>query len=489
MRHVLKYVMSALNMNPFVYLSLLYGFITMGSASILYYSFRGKVDQSGNYFLLSELLFILLVMHVIAINVFPELESFLPLLYLGNFLHSIAEFAVFLSICSLQKKIEVRLFWGFLIFSAAYCFIIEMFRHSDPKLPVLIISCLTGIIAFATYLACKAQSDESLKNNIFLKWLRFIELGLVIFSVMRIASYFSPTPIVPRHPSTPTIIIYTIFIALSVFRYISYQSLRISWLNRDATNANPLNRNLAKVMQERNHFLEALTTSNRAIGISALANSLAHQLSQPITSIIFNTQSVRRELIKFKEHENLIKSLDLTSKQLNDLSGLIHNLRLLFGAKEPKLEQVTLEDICRPIIDLLETILQDKEISLIKRYEANPYVLVNSIHVQQVLINIFNNSIEAIVNRGSDEKVIILTLSQYQQNAVISVEDSGSGIPPEIQANLFELYKTSKKDGLGIGLWLSNEIIKRHNGSIIASNRANGGAILEINLPIQEAKS
>ncbi|MBU3622001.1 sensor histidine kinase [Polynucleobacter sp. CS-Odin-A6] len=472
-------------MNPFIPISIVYALMTLGSASTLYFSFRGKVDTSGRYFLLSEVLMILVMVQVIGTNIYPDYLN-IPTLFIGNFLHLASDAAMFISIYTLTRKTTFLKYVGFLIFAAIYCGFIELIRVWDSNLPVVLFSLWSAVIAIAIYLVCKSSPNNELNENLFLKWIRYIEIGLLCFAILRIASYFTNDPIVPRQPSTSVSLLYTLLVVLSVFRYISYQSLRISWFDPRRSSENPLNRNMTKLTKEKNQFLQGLISSNRAIGISALANSLAHQLSQPITGVILQTETVKRDLLELGGQQRSVDTLNTVTDQLQRLSALVNNLRRLFSTQAPDKELVKVQEVCDEILEIIEPTLASKNIQLTKQYQANPLILGNTIQIQQVLINLFNNGVDAIVLSNSKKREIVLTISQDDSSAFISVQDSGDGIDTEIKHSMFELYQTSKKDGMGIGLWLCKEIIEKHDGKIYANSGPQGGAIFEISLPLNK---
>lgn len=457
--------------------------MTLGSASILYFSFREKVDASGKYFLLSESLMILVMIQVIGTNLYPEYINPITL-FAGNFLYMTADAAMLFSIYALTQNISTKKFFSILLFAAIYSILIELFRLWDPKLPILIFSLWSAAIALVTYFACKFPKNKELNENLFLKWIRYVEIGLLCFAILRIASYFTENLITPREPTTTVSLLYTVFVALSVFRYISYQSLRISWIDPRSDIENPLNRNMMKLVKEKNQFLQGLISSNRAIGISSLANSLAHQLSQPITGVILQTESVKRDLSELGGQEKSIATLNTVTDQLTRLSELVNNLRRLFSGRGSEFHSVNIQEACNEILEIIEPTLKSNNIELIKLYKCNPLVLGNTIQIQQVFINLFNNAIDAIVLSNSPAREIKLTISESNSYALISIQDSGNGIPKDIQASMFELYQTTKKEGMGIGLWLCKEIADRHEASIFATNSVQSGAIFEIRIPL-----
>lgn len=470
-------------MNPAIPLSIVYALITIGSASILYFSFREKVDASGRYFLLSESLMVLVMIQVIVTNIYHELANPI-ILFVGNFLYMASDVAMLFSIYALTQNVSIRKYVSIIFFAALYSVLIEFFRVWDPKLPVPIFSLWSAVIALATYYACKFPTNEELKDNLFLKWIRYIEIGLLCFAILRIASYFTENPITPREPTTAASLFYTVFVVLSVFRYISYQSLRISWIDPRSDVENPLNKNMMRLVKEKNQFLQGLISSNRAIGISSLANSLAHQLSQPITGVILQTESVKRDLSELGGQEKSIDTLNTVTDQLTRLSELVNNLRRLFSGRGSEFHLVNIQQACNEILEIIEPTLKSKNIELVKLYKCNPLALGNTIQIQQVLINLFNNAIDAIVLSHSQVRRIVLTISEGNSYALISIQDSGHGISKDIQASMFELYQTTKNEGMGIGLWLCKEIADRHEASIFATNSVQGGAIFEIRIPL-----
>jgi len=349
---------------------------------------------------------------------------------------------------------------------------------------VLVYSLGTFVIACWTGFICFSIKDTELRNNPFIKCIKWTQVAIGAFALLRMASYFSSDLITPRQPSNLTTILFATYSALAIFRYISYQSLRISWVNPKVLDINSLNRALALTMIEKDHLLRGLIASNRVLGISALANSLAHQISQPLTAIALQTETLKRDLSKDPSNNRYLIVLDKVAHQLGKLSALVNNLRQLFNSRGYALHEISLQALTNEILEIIHPTLKAKKIRLKKVFIANPMVLGDSIQLQQVLINLFNNAADAIEQSNTNLREIILTISSDDQFARISIEDTGGGIDPHLLPNLFELYKTTKKNGLGIGLWLSKTIIDKHRGSIHGANRAEGGAIFTLSIPL-----
>lgn len=475
-------------MNALAALAITYLIITICSASILYFSFNGKIDDSGKYFFLSELFILPGILMVAIGSINSELQNS-TLFLITNISVWLAYLCVLFSIYALSGNTDKRKFYLATALGVIYATAIECFRSVNPSIQIitLIVSTVEAIFYFWTYAICKSTQDRELRKNLFFSWIQNIELMLGIFACIRILSCFSSAPITPRVPTSATIIFYIFFLILNIFRYISYQSLRISWVDYRTYSINPLNRNLAVVTQEKNNLLQGLIASNRVIGIGALASSLAHQLSQPLTGIGLQVETLKRDLSKTGNNQEAIGVLDKVNSQLRKLTSLVKNLRQLFNANHLEFHKVDLEATVNELLEIIAPTLESKKIMLTKNTAKGITVLGDAIQIQQVLINLLNNAIDAISSSDRTLREIKLSITAENQFAVIKVEDSGVGIEPSLMPSIFELFKTTKKDGLGIGLWLSQAIIQKHRGDIFASNHPNGGALFTLQIPLIQA--
>lgn len=477
-------------MSALAALSITYLLITICSASILYFSFKGKIDASGRYFFLGELLILPGIFGVALSSINSEYLG-TPLFITINTSVWVSHICVLFSIYALSRDTDNRKFVLSIGGGIVYAVAIEIFRSSNPPIQIttLIASTADAIFCFWTYALCRSTQDRELKNNLFFRWIKNIELMLGIFACIRILSCFSDAPINPRIPTATAITFYIFFLILNVFRYISYQSLRISWVGYQASSINPLNENLAVVTQEKNHLVQGLIASNRVIGIGALASSLAHQLSQPLTAIGLQTETLKRDLNNSGGNQVAVIMLDKINSQLSKLTNLVKNLRQLFNTNIHDFHKVDLAFAVNELLEIIEPTLEAKKIRLRKSISSNISILGDAIQIQQVLINLFNNAIDAIGSADPQSREISISVRSDDRFALIDIEDTGAGIDIKMLPTIFELYKTSKKDGLGIGLWLCKTIINKHHGEISVSNRSDGGARFIIQIPLSKTPS
>lgn len=469
-------------MNPTLAISLLNGFMTLGTVSILYFSFKGKADYSGRFFLLAELLLLPTVGYLTLISIEPSYK--LPWVsFLGNVCYLTSEVSILFSIYALTHNVSIRKYLMAIVGVVICCGLIEYARVHDPALPFLLCPLLLSVISISTYMLCTLVKDKNLQSNQFLRWFKYLEIALTCVSAVRIGLYFSGTIFIPAGTNYSAMLLYVCYIAINLFRFISYQSLRITWVP-NIDHANLLNSHLARSIQDNNQLVDRLLHSNRMLGMSALAGSLAHQLSQPLTGAALETESIKRDLTRLSQCQGATESLNKVSSQLNKLSELVRNLRKLFGGKEQPFKIISLIRLCDEILALTEPTTTAKKIFVSADYCSNPSVYGDSVQIQQVLANLINNAIEAVLARDVDLKQITLRIEQNEDLAFLIVEDNGPGIAADVLPTIFDLYKSTKDGGMGIGLWLSKTIVIRHHGEISGANKVDCGAIFIVQLPL-----
>lgn len=472
-------------MNAFATLSLIYFLFTTISSSILYFSFRKKLDTSVVYFLISEM-----CMTITCAVIFLTNIQAIPInsisIGIPNYGGLIAELAILFSILSISKSIN----WKWFSLSATVLALVTIFLEYirspvELKLVVLINVVFIASLFTINYLVCRFKLNPLLEANGFMRLFSWFEFGLVIYGLIRLLASIFGEPIIPREtPTGLAILVYAIYLVLGTFRYLSYIGFRMTWVDPSNPSVNFLNKPLVKALEEKNQLLQGLIASNRVIGISALASSLAHQLSQPLTTIAFRAETTRRDLIESGQSSRSIDSLDEISAQSGKLAELVHNLRRLFASRSHQFKRLNLQKISNEIIEIIKPTLESKKIALITHYRSDPVIFGDSIQLQQVLINIFNNAIDALSLNKISQRVIEIDITEKNNEAIITISDNGPGINPMALSSIFELYNTTKEDGLGVGLWLSKTILERHQGHITALNNPHGGAIFKLVIPL-----
>ena len=477
-------------MNSFATLSLIYALFTLISSGILYSSFRKKMDDSAAYFLFSELCMGITCVVIFLIN--RKLVEAAPIwTAIPNFSNIAAEISVFFSVASLTRKIERKWFFFALTLVALFALGIELMRNQlGIQTIVWIFASTLTCVFIANFVVCRFKLPMALSSNEFMKLFTWLELGLVVFGLIRISAAFLSTPILPRYdPSLLSVLIFSMYIVLACFRYFAYLGIRITFIDPSNPGQNRLNKPLAQALEEKDQLLLGLIASNRVIGVSALASSLAHQLSQPLTTIALRADTIRRDLLQSGQNLRFISSIDEIAVQSTKLSALVKNLRKFFDTKSHDFVPLNLQKKVDEIIEFVEPQLEAKKILLVKDYQSNPTVFGDAIQIQQVIINVMTNAIDALLESKAPQKEIRISFSSDESTATLTIQDNGGGIDSQILPGIFDLYKTTKKDGLGVGLWLSKSIMTHHQGSITAINDPKGWTVFKISLPIHHESS
>lgn len=226
--------------------------------------------------------------------------------------------------------------------------------------------------------------------------------------------------------------------------------------------------------------------SARISTLGELATSIAHEVQQPLSAIVTNGETSLRWLSR--DDLNVPKVKQLTTRIVSSArraSEIIQRIRGMAQRRQPERTAVDLNDLVEEALLFLRHEIDSKSIKLsVNIASTRPKILVDRIQLQQVIVNLLINSIQAIVQAGSPERRIrIGTEPDKTETLTLSIHDSGPGIAPDTLDHIFDSFFTTKVDGMGIGLAVCQSIIAAHGGSIDASNHPDGGARFRFSLP------
>jgi C4-dicarboxylate-specific signal transduction histidine kinase len=239
--------------------------------------------------------------------------------------------------------------------------------------------------------------------------------------------------------------------------------------------------------EESQQLREDLSHLTRVATIGELTTSLAHELNQPLTAILSNAQAVQR-LLK-SDTPDIIEMKDALNDIINDnrrASGVIHSLRKFLQQGDIQSLPVDINKIIQETLSLVNTDFVVNYISLtLDLFEDLPPVLGDYIQLQQVILNLILNAVEAMKGVEKDSrKLVVRTRCDDPSAVTVEVQDSGIGMDGGKIDNVFNPFFTTKQDGLGMGLSINRTIIEAHAGWIRASQNPEGGAIFSFNLPV-----
>ncbi|MGF6542031.1 PAS domain-containing protein [Paraburkholderia youngii] len=218
----------------------------------------------------------------------------------------------------------------------------------------------------------------------------------------------------------------------------------------------------------------------------ALTASIAHEINQPLTGIVTNASTGLRMLSA--EPPNVEGALETVRRTIRDghrASEVMKRLRALFSNKTITIDTVDLVEATREVIDLLQGEIRNKRIVLhLKTADDLPPVTGEKIQLQQVVLNLLVNAVEAMNGVDDRPRQILVSIEPDDSDHVrLSVTDSGVGIDPQLAGKLFDPLFTTKREGMGIGLFVSRCIIESLDGRLWASPNKDRGATFTFSIP------
>ena len=217
-----------------------------------------------------------------------------------------------------------------------------------------------------------------------------------------------------------------------------------------------------------------------------LTASIAHEINQPLGSILTNAETA--DAILQSSSPDIAELKDIVKDILQDdrrASEVIRRMRSLLTKAPFELKSLDLNDVAREAVEFLSTLAVARKVELISLITQNALPIVGDrIQLQQVILNLVVNGIDAMKDTPSENRTISLRTSRVENFAQLSVSDRGPGIPEEKLKEIFDPFFTSKAEGMGMGLSIARTIIEAHHGLISAKNRDHGGASFRIKLPL-----
>ncbi len=224
---------------------------------------------------------------------------------------------------------------------------------------------------------------------------------------------------------------------------------------------------------------------NRVTTLGELAASLAHEVNQPITGASINAHSCLRYLGRDQpDLDGARLAASRIVRDVNRAADIISRVRLFFRKGAPTQEPVDVNEVIKEMVLLLSYEITQHSISTSTELAANlPVVVGDRVQLQQVLMNLMLNSIDAMKNvEGTRQLTLNSELSDDGQ-LLVSVHDTGSGLPMDSADQIFTAFFTTKNSGTGMGLSISRSIVESHGGRLWAINNAGSGACFKFTLP------
>ncbi len=223
---------------------------------------------------------------------------------------------------------------------------------------------------------------------------------------------------------------------------------------------------------------------SRLSAMGQMTAALAHELNQPLSAIMNYISAARRTLTNVSDpHVPRVSELiDKAVAQTTRAGQIIRQLRDFVEKRETSRAPANINLVIQEALVLASISSADPNVQVVTKFEPNlPPVMIDKVQIQQVVVNLARNGIEAMQQVELRKLKICTALSP--EGVTITISDSGPGLPPEVASRLFHPFITTKEKGMGIGLSICRSIVEAHGGQITAGRGDLGGAEFKVLLP------
>ncbi len=291
-----------------------------------------------------------------------------------------------------------------------------------------------------------------------------------------------------RNANKHRILLYGLSVLLLI--YLVYLFYR---LQAGARALSKVNEGLVGEIAERKHaehearvLQTELAHVHRLSTMGEMATGLAHELNQPLAAITSYAQGcVQRLRSKKAKPDEMLDTMDKIAAEARRAGGIIRRVRGFVRKESPQWSLIDANAAIRETADLLGAEAHRRGVTIkLDLAESLPMVMADTIQIQQTVLNLMRNGIEAMDETGSVPHLTIRTSKNGSDTILVTVEDNGHGIPPETLEHIFDPFFTTKESGLGLGLPICSSIIEAHGGRLWATCDAENGTIFTFTLPI-----
>ena len=259
---------------------------------------------------------------------------------------------------------------------------------------------------------------------------------------------------------------------------------------------------LARVLREREEVIRQLTLSSKTAGMGALVSGIAHEINQPLTTIVLKSELIESYLTDPPDVQEVRKLCGKIRDDAHRAGGMIRTLRNMFAMGRSGYGQLDLVELLRGVTDIVRNRTEHLGIALGLDLPPVLKMTGDPTQLQQVVLNLLNNAIDAIqlqrvalslpgspARQGSASADAVvqarITLQCRLDDGWVEllVRDNGCGIAPEVRDDVFALFKSPRSRDMGVGLWLSQSVVEAHGGTLGFESTPGQGAVFSLRVP------
>jgi len=224
--------------------------------------------------------------------------------------------------------------------------------------------------------------------------------------------------------------------------------------------------------------------------LSRLLARFAHEVRNPLSSLGIHVQLLEEDVrgASLEVQEKTANRFEIIRGELHRLENIVKHFLSLAGPSLLDLRPVVVAEVISHVCELLRPEAAVRGIEIVARMPVElPPIAADPGQLTQALVNLVINSIQSVERDGCVE--VSAGVNEPDKTLTIAVQDTGAGIPVDRLSVIFEPFFTTKAEGSGLGLWIVQQIIMAHGGTVEARNAVNGGAVFLLHLPLQEKRS
>ena len=254
-----------------------------------------------------------------------------------------------------------------------------------------------------------------------------------------------------------------------------------------SSNINEMLDTIEKDNRKRHKLERQLNQKEKLASLGNMIAGVAHEVKTPLAIIKTRIQMWQQEVQrngKIAEHISP-ESMNMVINEINRMSNLVKRLLIFSRPIDKKMKPVSINKLINEVVGFINVERNNKRILIEQNLQSDmPLIPMDENSIKQVVMNVLDNSIEAMTDHG---KILVISRIDIEcEKLVVVISDTGEGIPDEIINKIFEPFFTSKESGAGLGLAISYEIVKAHNGEISFSKNGDSGAKCTIKLPLHQ---
>ena len=387
---------------------------------------------------------------------------------------------------SLNQPISKRLKYAFAISVLLFVPFFEWMRINGTfESRTAIICVITG--SFFIWQIFQLREKRKATPSQQLMYLQYATTAELFFAIGRLSVVIASGFTIRQIEQIPQVLI-LLTITQIVMNTLAYIAIGGYWSERIAlasAKSQVENAEIKTLLIERESLISNLLKANKTAATGALSASIAHELNQPLGASQLNIQFLQKKLsdgqLTIEQNQEILTALLADNQRA---SNIIQSLRSIFSDGKIGVERIDMKELIEAVLKIANPEIQAKNIQVVLRLDSSSFINANRGEIQQVLLNLINNAIQALSISGQSPRNLEIQCLDVESGIQFSVRDNGGGVAKDAQSHLFELLSSSnKRSGMGLGLWLCHHIVLRHGGRIRYQDASNGGAEFIVFLP------